>query len=177
MYTVFAGTERERFEVPEPVLKHSECIKNMMQDTNDTEIPFENIDPKTMSLILQFCWFLTEKNENSKKYSKDQQMSEKEEEEEEKKRKITSFEEAFMEDLDAQKKLFDVTIATNFLNIEYLLDVCTKHIARKIVGKTPEEVREEFGIVNDFTPEEEEQIKKENSWMISSIDEKNIHTR
>ena len=31
-----------------------------------------------------------------------------------------------------------------------------------IKGKTPEEIRKLFNIVNDFTPEEEAQIKKEN---------------
>uniref|UniRef100_A0A0K0DLJ7 Skp1-related protein n=1 Tax=Angiostrongylus cantonensis TaxID=6313 RepID=A0A0K0DLJ7_ANGCA len=33
-----------------------------------------------------------------------------------------------------------------------------------IMGKTTEEIREMFNIVNDFTPEEEEQIRKENAW-------------
>jgi len=32
------------------------------------------------------------------------------------------------------------------------------------VGKSPEEIRQQFGIVNDFTPEEEAQIREENKW-------------
>jgi len=31
-------------------------------------------------------------------------------------------------------------------------------------GKSPEEIRQQFGIVNDFTPEEEAQIREENKW-------------
>jgi S-phase kinase-associated protein 1 len=31
-------------------------------------------------------------------------------------------------------------------------------------GKTPEEIRKTFNIKNDFTPEEEEQVRKENEW-------------
>jgi len=37
-------------------------------------------------------------------------------------------------------------------------------VANMIKGKTPEEIRKLFNIVNDFTPEEEAQIKKENEW-------------
>lgn len=31
-------------------------------------------------------------------------------------------------------------------------------------GKSPEELRKEFNIENDFTPEEEEEIRRENQW-------------
>lgn len=32
-----------------------------------------------------------------------------------------------------------------------------------IKGKTPEELRKHFNIVNDFTPEEEEAVRRENA--------------
>lgn len=37
-------------------------------------------------------------------------------------------------------------------------------MANMIKGKTVEEIRKHFNIVNDFTKEEEEQIRKENEW-------------
>jgi S-phase kinase-associated protein 1 len=33
-----------------------------------------------------------------------------------------------------------------------------------IRGKSPEEVRKIFNIVNDFTPEEEDRIRQDNEW-------------
>ena len=37
-------------------------------------------------------------------------------------------------------------------------------MANMIKGKSVEEIRKTFNIVNDFSPEEEEQIRKENDW-------------
>ena len=46
-----------------------------------------------------------------------------------------------------------------------MLDLCCAKVATMIKGKTPEEMRALFGIVNDFTPEEEEKIREENKWV------------
>uniref|UniRef100_A0A8C4WY49 S-phase kinase-associated protein 1 n=1 Tax=Eptatretus burgeri TaxID=7764 RepID=A0A8C4WY49_EPTBU len=40
-----------------------------------------------------------------------------------------------------------------------LLDVTCKTVANMIKGKTPEEIRKTFNIKNDFTEEEEQQVK------------------
>jgi hypothetical protein len=39
-----------------------------------------------------------------------------------------------------------------------MLDLACKEIANQIKGKTTEQLRQHFGIVNDFSPEEEEQV-------------------
>ncbi|KRX77814.1 S-phase kinase-associated protein 1 [Trichinella sp. T6] len=54
--------------------------------------------------------------------------------------------------------------AANYLEIKSLLDVACKTVANMIKGKSPEEIRRTFNIKNDFTPEEEEQIRRENAW-------------
>ena len=41
-----------------------------------------------------------------------------------------------------------------------MLDVTCKTVANMIKGKTPEEIRKTFNIKNDFTPEEEETVRK-----------------
>ena len=61
--------------------------------------------------------------------------------------------------------LFELILAANYLDIKCLLDVTCKKVADYIKQcKTPQEIRRRFNIKNDFTPEEEEEIKKENSW-------------
>jgi len=71
-------------------------------------------------------------------------------------------------------------MAANYLNIKDLLDLTCAKVASMIKGKSPEQIREMFGIEvslllnlglffttnqqNDFTPEEEAKIREENKW-------------
>jgi S-phase kinase-associated protein 1 len=48
--------------------------------------------------------------------------------------------------------------------MKHLLDLGCKTVANMIKGKSVEEIRKTFNVQNDFTPEEEETIKKENEW-------------
>jgi len=64
----------------------------------------------------------------------------------------------------AQATLFDAILAANYLNAKDLLNDLCQLVADMIKGKTPEEIRRQFHIKNDFTPEEEEEIRRENQW-------------
>lgn len=72
--------------------------------------------------------------------------------------------------------MIDVIIAANYLEIRSLLDAACKIIAKKLEviecfhkmplqKNTVEKIREIYQIENDFKPEEEKQIKKENAWI------------
>jgi S-phase kinase-associated protein 1 len=61
-----------------------------------------------------------------------------------------------------EKLLFDIILAAKYMDIQALLDLGCKTVANMIKGKTPEEIRRIFNITNDFTPEEEGQIRREN---------------
>jgi len=69
----------------------------------------------------------------------------------------------FVDDLD-QELLFSTLQAANYLDIPPLIDLGCAKIASMIKGKTPEQIRTTFHIVNDFTPEEEEAVRQENRW-------------
>merc|ERR1711998_440317 len=61
--------------------------------------------------------------------------------------------------------LFSLILAANYLDIKSLLDLTCKTVADYIKQcKTPQEIRRRFNIKNDFTPEEEEEVRKENAW-------------
>jgi len=63
-----------------------------------------------------------------------------------------------------QATMFDLILAANYLDIKGLLDITCKRVAGMIKGKTPEEIRKLFNIKCDFTEEEIEEVRKENSW-------------
>ena len=61
--------------------------------------------------------------------------------------------------------LFKLIRAARYLHIDSLLDLACKKIAEDIAGcKTPEEIREKFNITNDFTREEEAEVRRQNEW-------------
>lgn len=64
--------------------------------------------------------------------------------------------------------------AANYLNIKLLLDLTCQTVADMIKGKTPEEIRKTFNIKNDFTPEEEEEVRRENQWAFEWILERSV---
>jgi S-phase kinase-associated protein 1 len=61
--------------------------------------------------------------------------------------------------------LFELASAATYLDVQDLLKATSAQIARRIRGKTPEQIREIFGVDNDFTPEEEAELKRESDWL------------
>jgi S-phase kinase-associated protein 1 len=76
---------------------------------------------------------------------------------------VAAFDKAFVDAMD-KEELHDVILAANYLNHAALLDVACQAVADMICGKTPEEIRAAFGIRNDFTPDEEAEIRAQNQW-------------
>jgi S-phase kinase-associated protein 1 len=75
---------------------------------------------------------------------------------------ISEWDKSFMK-VD-QDILFEIILAANYMDIKGLLDLGCQTVANMIKGKSPEEIRKTFNIENDFTPEEEAQIRRENEW-------------
>lgn len=63
-----------------------------------------------------------------------------------------------------QTTLFELILAANYLDIAPLLDLLCVTVVGMIRGKSTEEIRKIFNIKNDFTPEEETAIRRENEW-------------
>jgi len=155
---ILVSQEGDEFKVTEQVAKRSETIKNLIEDDivgEDSKIPLPNVTTKILAKVVEYCkWH----DENPTVVSEDN----KDEDEPVRTDDIIGWDLDFCK-VD-QPTLFELVLAANYLDIKDLLDLTCKTIANMIKGKTPEEIRKTFNIKNDFTPEEEEQIRKENEW-------------
>lgn len=67
--------------------------------------------------------------------------------------------------LDVERdELMGLLQAADYLDMKGLLLLCSAKIAHNIRGMSTEEMREYLNIKNDFTPEEEAQVKRELAW-------------
>jgi len=146
------SSDDETFEVEQEVANMSETIKNLIEDAaadNDV-IPLPNVSGKDLGKVIEYCKF---KVSSKKKNSDGVLMSEDE---------VKNWETEFVK-VD-QGTLFQLILAANYLNIKDLLDLTCFTVASMIRGKSPEEIRKAFNIKNDFTPEEEEEVRREHQW-------------
>jgi len=151
------SSDGEIFEVDVQIARCSLTIKTMLEDLGMEEgeeevIPLPNVNSAILRKVI--LWATHHKD--------DAPPSEDDESKEKRTDDISSWDADFLK-VD-QGTLFELILAANYLDIKGLLDVTCKTVANMIKGKTPEEIRKTFNIKNDFTPAEEEQVRKENEW-------------
>ncbi|KAH9816806.1 Skp1 family, dimerization domain-containing protein [Melampsora americana] len=152
---VLVTSDNEQFTVEREVAIRSVLIKNMIEDVgeSDNPIPLPNVSASVLKKVIEWC----------EHHKKDPEPSAEDPDDARKRAtEIGEWDTKFIA-VD-QEMLFEIILAANYLDIKPLLDVGCKSVANMIKGKQPEEIRKLFNIVNDFTPEEEAQIKKENEW-------------
>nr|GLL41323.1 SKP1-like protein 1A [Ipomoea trifida] len=141
---ILRSSDGEIFEVEEAVALEMQLIKYMIDDEcANTTIPIANVTGKILNKVIEYCKSHAETANTSQDDLKD-------------------FDANFIK-VDHQT-LSDLIIAANFLNVKSLLDLTCQAVANLIEKMTVEEVRKFFNIQNDFTPEEEEEIRRENAW-------------
>ncbi|TKA74302.1 E3 ubiquitin ligase complex SCF subunit sconC [Friedmanniomyces simplex] len=138
------------------IAERSMLIKNMIEDLGapgEEPIPIMNVSEAVLRKVLEWC--TQHKNDPAPTQDDDADSRKKTTD-------IEEWDQKFMQ-VD-QEMLFEIILAANYMDIKALLDVGCKTVANMIKGKSPEEIRKTFNIQNDFTPEEEEQIRRENEW-------------
>ena len=166
---VLVSGEGEKFTVERKIAERSLLLKNYLNDMHDNNIDSDEDEseeeedndeivmpvPNVRSSVLQKVIEWAEHHKNSNFPDEDDDDSRKS-------APVDAWDREFLK-VD-QEMLYEIILAANYLNIKPLLDAGCKVVAEMIRGRSPEEIRRTFNSVNDFTPEEEAAIRRENEW-------------
>ena len=151
--------EGEGIEVEVDIAQMSVLVKSMIDDGGiEEEIPLPNVKRATLDKVIEFC-----------QHHKEEPLGDIE-----KPLKTNNIKDVvanwYGEFVDTEiEQLYEIILAANYLDVKPLLEVTCAAVAAMMKGKSIEEIRTLFNIENDFTPEEEEQIREENKWAEEAI--------
>jgi S-phase kinase-associated protein 1 len=138
------SSDGERFEVTREAAALSQTLSHMMEDDRvEDGISVPDVSSRILVKVIEYC--------NRHVASSGESAAD-----------LKRFDGGFV-GVDLAT-LFNIILAANYLDIKGLLDLTCQAVADMISGKTVEEIGATFGLVNDFTPEEEAEIRRENYW-------------
>lgn len=170
-YVALVSSDGRQFIVPKKAAYMSTTLKNMLDTEQEVDenslpmdevfvspprpglreglhkmvvVPLPNVHTDVLASVIEYCQYHAIDSEKDSDHRR------------------AMFDDLFLGARDGV--LMELLVAANYLDIKPLLDLVAKTIADMIRGKSVEEIRTIFGITNDLTPEEEEQIRKENEW-------------
>jgi len=180
-------TDNQLLEVEEGIVSMFNVLKTMLQDLGsvgegDDPVPVQ-VDLRVLQQVVTWCQH--HKNdpvENNQSSSSSESSDDEDNEDVEKDRyqhkrdkqydvELDPWDEKFLKELDPENEdaVFPLILAANFLDIPKLLDVCCKHVAGIIRGRTPQWIRKRFRLTCDFTEEQKAKIREELKWYDENI--------
>jgi S-phase kinase-associated protein 1 len=149
--------EGDQFPVKAEVARMSDLVKSIIDEDDfeeGSEIPLLNVTANVLEKVIEFCEHHSlEPMTEIEKPLKSQNMAD-------------VVQQWYADYVNVEQGLlFELILAANYMDIKPLLDLTCATVASMIKGKTPEEIRTTFNIVNDLSPEEEAQVREENRWI------------
>ncbi|XP_074563356.1 SKP1-like protein 1B [Curcuma longa] len=149
---ILLSSDGDEFEVDAAVAMVSQTIKLMVEDNcAEGRIPLPNVTSRILAKVIEYC----QKHVNDHAVSSGDVAK-------------PAIKELISWDIEFLRidmgTLFNLILAANYLHVQGLLDLTCQAVANMMKGKTTEELRNTFNIKNDFTPEEEEEVRREFKW-------------
>ena len=159
--------EGDKFQVERNVAEMSNHVKSLLPDDDEEddmneEIPLPLVSSIVLAKVIKFCNIQNDFGP-MKEIQKPINFNNLE-------KIVDSVYVKFINDLeltdeDGSGSMFKKLIyAANYLEIKPLLDLLLVKVATILIGMAPEEIHKTFKVKNDFTPEEEEEVKVEGLW-------------
>ena len=120
-------------------------------EDDDPLIPLQNVDSGVLAMVLKYYESVPESTPSGDVLDPDAPPDPKD---------------AYDADFFRMEKdsLFALVVAANYLDAPELLDGGCQVIADMVKGMSPEKIRQEFGITEEFTEAEMETARRENAW-------------
>ncbi|XP_013663825.2 SKP1-like protein 13 [Brassica napus] len=150
---VLKSSDDESFEVDEAVVLQSQLLSNLFEDCSGArECKIEEVTGQVLSKVVEYCKNHVVDGGGSSSSSSSSAAGE----------ALKKWDDKFITRMDLSMVL-DLIMTSNYLNIKGLFDLTCQRVADEIAAcKDHKEIRAKFGIVSDYTAEEEAEVLKEN---------------
>ncbi|CAM0950814.1 unnamed protein product [Alopecurus aequalis] len=148
---ILKSSDEQKFHLPEAVALVSGSIRSQIETgflcgVTEIELDLKDVKATPLAMVVDYCH----------QKAADGEWDDRE----------------FIPGNVGQALLYDVLQAASNLGVEGLVDLACKRVADMIRGKAPAEIRTMFGIDDDgFTPEQREEIRRDNTWINMSAEE------
>ncbi|KAH6623067.1 Skp1 family, dimerization domain-containing protein [Chaetomium tenue] len=153
------------FTIPREAAEHSGVFRQLFEDFASLEkdvdfskevIPFcrEDVTDNSVSKVIEWLTKYKDLRKPNDEESGNRDGS---------RITLTDWEKEYFHNL-SEKELFDFLVLTHYLEMDLPKQRGCQYVASLISGKPAPVIREIFGIVNDFSPEDQTRIEKENAW-------------
>ncbi|EDR26367.1 glycoprotein FP21 precursor, putative [Entamoeba dispar SAW760] len=149
---ILRSSDGKDFIISEEAAKQSGLVESLMKDREnaDEPVPILKVEGAVLEKVIQWLLF---HNEHPLMYP-DFVIGDRD-----KNADLHPWDVKFCDDLE-KDMLFEMLKAATFMNIDMLVEATAKTIAKNLIGKTVEQMREYLNEENDYTPEEIEELKK-----------------
>ncbi len=173
MKLTLVSKEGEKFEANFNTINYSKLVASMVEENEEDEeeyedLPMAMVDSEELKLIIDYCeYHVAGKETKLEEINPIEQPL-----------KSTSINDVVPEWYanfilnvahESDDNVFKLMNAANYMQIHTLIELCCAYIGTNIKGKNPKEIREHFGITDDFTQEEKEAFVKEHEWIKKTL--------
>jgi len=157
---VLVTTDNEEFVVDDKLIYFSQTLKSLFENvdknSSDKKISLPNITGEIMKSIIKWCQYHYDHEDELNLFSGITENGY---------WNISPWNQQFFQ--TEIEKIILIYLAADHLHIQPLLDVTAKVFVNRGRFKTPDEIREEFSILDDLTEKQKKEIEQnENNWCL-----------
>jgi len=152
-YTVIlVSQEKKEFKVPKRAAMQSNLVKTALEEDKDAKsVELVHISAPIVEKVIQYMDYHKDveprRIESPLKSTNMREL-------------VDRFDANFVDEMDLDT-LMRVLLAANYMDVKSLLGLLCAKVASMMKGKTADQIRKTFNIRGEFTPEEEEEIRKD----------------